>query len=154
MYDRKSNSLWSQMGMEAVAGKMAGTALSILPAEHTTWEDWKNRHPETLVLSFNTGYRRDYSRDPYRDFPMNRGEAAAVFAGDSVKLYPLKELQKAPGEISDALAGVRVKLHYDRKLHRLVVKETSGQPVNYFVAFLADLRAFYPDAPIYRYRRD
>ena len=95
MYDRQTESLWSQIAAKAVTGPMAGASLEILPAEHTSWEDWKTRHPDTQVLSFNTGYSRNYSRDPYRDMQLDRREAAAVFSAGQVKLYPLRELEKA-----------------------------------------------------------
>ena len=150
MYDRQTNSLWSQLGMQAVTGPMAGLSLSILPAEFTTWEDWSNRHPQTSVLSFNTGYVRDYDRDPYADLPMNRKEAAAVFFGGMVKLYPLEELKKAGGEVADDLQEEKIRLRYDAGAHQLAVTGEAGITVNYFIAFLADLRAFYPDAPVFQ----
>jgi len=50
-YDRKSESLWSQLKMEAVTGQMAGTKLTLLPLEHTRWDSWRQRHPATTVLA-------------------------------------------------------------------------------------------------------
>ena len=50
MYDRGTNSLWSQLLGEAVAGPMKGRKLEQLPAEVTTWSAWRERHPDTLVL--------------------------------------------------------------------------------------------------------
>lgn len=146
MYDRKTTSLWSQLGMQAVAGPMAGASLPILPVEHTTWGDWQRRYPDTAVLSFNTGYARDYSGDPYRSLPMNRQEAAAVFVRGAVKLYPLSELAKAGKPVEDLFNGKRLQLHYDRQNKQLRIRDDDGQAVGHFVAFLADLRAFYPTA--------
>lgn len=162
MYDRQTESLWSQMAAKAVTGPMAGASLEILPAEHTSWEDWKTRHPDTQVLSFNTGYSRNYSRDPYRNLPLDRREAAAVFSAGQVKLYPLRELEKAEKdgqEVVEELAGNKLTIRYDRKLHRLSITSVAGEgggtgePVRQFIAFLADLRAFYPDAEIFQYKR-
>lgn len=50
MYDRASNSLWTQITGEAVAGPMKGAKLEELPSEMTTWRVWKSKHPDTLVL--------------------------------------------------------------------------------------------------------
>ncbi len=50
MYDRQTDSLWSQLLGEAVDGPMEGTQLDFLPAQHTTWADWKAQHPDTLAL--------------------------------------------------------------------------------------------------------
>ena len=50
MYDRETDSLWSQLLGEAVAGPLQGTKLDFLPSWHTTWEDWKKTYPDTLAL--------------------------------------------------------------------------------------------------------
>ncbi len=35
----------------------------------TTWGEWKRRHPDTMVLSLNTGYQRDYGEGvAYRQY--------------------------------------------------------------------------------------
>ena len=65
MYDHQTESLWSQISMEAVAGPLTGTKLQHVFLEHTTWGEWKRVHPSTLVLSTKTGYHRNYDRDPY-----------------------------------------------------------------------------------------
>lgn len=61
MYDRQTNSLWSQLLGEAVAGEMTGTKLEFVSSWMTTWADWKAQYPETLALQ--KGYYG--SRDPY-----------------------------------------------------------------------------------------
>ncbi len=35
-----------------------------IPVQHTTWLDWKTRHPDSLVLSTDTGYKRNYRNSP------------------------------------------------------------------------------------------
>ena len=64
MYDRQTNSFWSQLLGEAVQGEMLGTKLEFLPAFQTTWEDWKASHPDTVALE--KGYFGDY--DPYLNY--------------------------------------------------------------------------------------
>jgi hypothetical protein len=52
MQDRETNSWWSMVEGKSTLGKLAETPLVVLPiAEKTTWENWKNLHPNTLVLS-------------------------------------------------------------------------------------------------------
>ena len=68
LYDRQTGSLWSQVLSKAITGPLKGMALPSLPAAHTTWRDWSERHPDTLVLSTNTGFKRDYRRSPYLDY--------------------------------------------------------------------------------------
>lgn len=50
MYDQQTQTLWSQLLGEAVEGPLKGTKLEYVPAIHTTWEDWKTQHPDTLAL--------------------------------------------------------------------------------------------------------
>lgn len=50
MYDRATNSYWSQLLARAICGPKAGTHLEVLPAETTTWANWRAAHPETDVL--------------------------------------------------------------------------------------------------------
>ena len=58
MYDRQTDSLWSQFLGVAVTGEFQGTALVPLASTLTDWETWKRLHPETLVLD-QGGSRRD-----------------------------------------------------------------------------------------------
>ncbi len=57
MYDRATNTLWSQLTGKPVIGPLAGSEikLAILPVELTTWGEWRAAHPDTDVLSLNTG---------------------------------------------------------------------------------------------------
>ena len=55
MYDHQTESLWSQIGMHAVAGPLTGEKLTPVFLEHTTWGEWRAAHPATLVLSTKTG---------------------------------------------------------------------------------------------------
>lgn len=64
MYDRETESLWSQLLGESVSGEMLGTSLEFLPTWHTTWAEWKEMHPETLAL--RKGSRG--GRDPYAGY--------------------------------------------------------------------------------------
>ena len=50
MYDRQTDSLWSQFLGEAVEGPMAGTKLQLVASQLTIWSVWKEEHPDTLVL--------------------------------------------------------------------------------------------------------
>ncbi|MBV6657640.1 MAG: DUF3179 domain-containing protein [Devosiaceae bacterium] len=62
MYDAATQSLWSTMRGVPVVGPLVGqgVVLPSLAIVTTTWGDWKRRHPDTTVLSLETGHRRDY----------------------------------------------------------------------------------------------
>ncbi len=65
MYDRQTESLWSHFTATAVVGVLTGTTLETLPVSTVSWADFKTAHPEGLVLSRDTGFTRDYGRNPY-----------------------------------------------------------------------------------------
>ena len=50
MYDRQTQSLWSQLLGAAIQGPMEGTRLEMLPANFTTWGVWRQEHPDGMVL--------------------------------------------------------------------------------------------------------
>ncbi|MFQ5743119.1 MAG: DUF3179 domain-containing protein [Acidobacteriota bacterium] len=71
MFDERTHSLWSTLTGTPVVGRLAGSKLQLrsYPVVTTTWEEWKTIHPETTVLSLDTGYERDYSEGAaYRDY--------------------------------------------------------------------------------------
>jgi hypothetical protein len=71
MYDHATKSLWSTFGGTPVVGPLVGKGIALKPlyVVTTTWKDWKQRHPQTLVLSLDTGHQRDYSEGAaYREY--------------------------------------------------------------------------------------
>ena len=68
MLDRQTQSVWNQMLLGSQCGMDRGTELTRLPVVETTWEDWKNRHPNTTVITPNTGFLRPYFEYPYGDY--------------------------------------------------------------------------------------
>ena len=72
LYDRESESLWSQLMGQAITGKYKGAELATLPLTHTTLSLWRQENPGSLILSEHTGYSRDYERNPYEGYEKNR----------------------------------------------------------------------------------
>ncbi len=116
MYDAQTLSLWSNLTGEAVAGPLlsSGTRLPMLALTVTSWKEWRTLHPETTILSPETGYRRDYSAgaayghyfaSPDTMFPVwtrdDRLEAKAW-------IYALRSGTKARAYQLDLLASERV----------------------------------------------
>jgi Protein of unknown function (DUF3179)/Galactose oxidase, central domain len=66
--DSATHSLWSQFDGKAIAGPEKGKKLPQLASILTTWALWKAFHPNTLVLSTDTGFARDYRSDPFTDY--------------------------------------------------------------------------------------
>jgi hypothetical protein len=65
MYDRQTETWWQQATGEAIAGELTGTQLEFYLATIISWQDFKTSYPQGTVLSRETGYLRDYGRNPY-----------------------------------------------------------------------------------------
>jgi len=68
MYDRETESLWQQLTGEAIVGEMTGIKLARLPAQIISFEQFASAYKDVLVLSRETGFRRDYGRNPYAGY--------------------------------------------------------------------------------------
>lgn len=74
MFDEETMSLWSMLEGKPVVGALvdAGLQLSSHAAVTTTWGEWRAEHPDTTVLSLDTGHQRDYREGAaYRDYFSN-----------------------------------------------------------------------------------
>lgn len=85
MYDRATDSLWPQMLAAAISGPHEGAYLEEFQVIWTTWEQWREQHPETVVLTEDTGYVRNYGGDPYGQYNPRDG----YYADDSTLFGPL-----------------------------------------------------------------
>ena len=84
MYDRDTGSLWPQIAGTAIAGEREGETLEEVDLVWTTWERWQEQHPDTEVLSTNTGFARNYNRDPYGSYNPTGG-----YYGSDGTMFPL-----------------------------------------------------------------
>lgn len=75
-YDRTTETLWDQIIAEGIVGPLTGKKLELIPITMTRWGKWKAAHPDTEVLSTDTGFDFDYSEDAYGKY---RHEAGLMF---------------------------------------------------------------------------
>ena len=68
MWDRQTESWWQQFTGEAIVGELAGERLDILPASIISFADFTAAHPESVVLSKETGFSRAYGTNPYAGY--------------------------------------------------------------------------------------
>lgn len=50
MKDRQSETLWSQVRLQAVEGAMVGTRLELLASNQMTWQEWASQFPDTTLV--------------------------------------------------------------------------------------------------------
>lgn len=60
--DRQTGSRWQQSTLTAISGPLKGTHLKMYPFLLTTWEEWRQLHPNTLVLKPLPGYAARLAR--------------------------------------------------------------------------------------------
>ena len=165
LYDRQTESLWSQIRRQAVSGPMKGMKLQAIAAEHTQWADWKQRYPATRVLSTDTGYQRDYSRNPYAGYGVNRNlyfpveqqdqryhpkeSVLGVELAGEFKAYPFTELKKSTETVHDTLAGQRIMIKYDQAHNAASAVDAQGELLPAVTAYWFAWYAFHPDTGVY-----
>ncbi|MCU7812119.1 MAG: DUF3179 domain-containing protein [Candidatus Thiodiazotropha sp. (ex Notomyrtea botanica)] len=165
LYDRKTESLWSQMMKQAVSGDLQGTKLSLLTSQNTTWKDWRTAHPDTVVLSRETGYARNYSRNPYagyedqRDlyFPVSgidpryhpKQATLGIELNGKHKAYPYVELDRSGGRVEDSFAGQDLIVRYDRTHQSAWVETPQGERLPTIESFWFAWMAFHPDSEVF-----
>lgn len=73
LYDRATETLWDQIEAEGIVGPLTGERLSLFPVSVATWSKWRAAHPDTLVLSTDTGFDFDYTQDHYANYRDSAG---------------------------------------------------------------------------------
>ena len=71
MYDRNTDTVWNAITGEPAFGPLvtSGVVLDVLPVVVTDWASWLEAHPETSVLSLDTGFLRNYTNGAaYSDY--------------------------------------------------------------------------------------
>ena len=163
MYDRQTESLWSQVRREAVTGIMAGKELEVLPSTLTTWEKWLNKYPETEVLSLATGFNRDYSKDPYEDyyttpksffsfFTTETEEDKMLVAGitfkGKAKAYPIEILRRQK-KIEDLLADTQLTISFDPETDRIEILTEPDNQLVPMILYWFVWKAIYPETSLF-----
>jgi len=85
MYDRETDSEYPQILGTGITGPNEGAGLSEVRVFWAEWGDWRERHPDTQVLSTETSFMRDYQRDPYGGYNPPQG----YYAEGSRVMFPV-----------------------------------------------------------------
>lgn len=77
MYDRAMEAWWPQILATSIPGPWNEepeiNSLREIRLIWTTWQRWQKQHPDTQVLSTDTGYAKNYNHDPYGSYNPRRG---------------------------------------------------------------------------------
>ncbi len=163
LYDRETQSLWSQIESTALTGKARGSRLKVLRSAQTQWGDWKSRHPNTTVLSTKTGHRRDYGRTPYGGYahseklifpaptdPRYHPKMPTLglrVPGGVARAYPAQEVAAAGGLVEEEFAGQPIAVRYDEK--KQVFDVEAPDTVEVIEGYWFAWSAFHPETSVF-----
>lgn len=127
MFDRRTESLWQQFNGKAIVGDYTGTQLTQIPSQIISFKQFKQSYPEGKVLSKETGYNREYGKNPYRGY-------------DNIENTPFLFGSKTDGRLPPMEKVIGVKLGNETKTYpysttrnKHVINDTiSGTPVAIF----------------------
>jgi len=150
LYDRETESLWSQIMGQAVAGELVGEKLEAFPVSHTTWRDWVKQHPDTQVLSTDTGYSRDYGRNGVNqrapDTYHPKEQVIGLEIDGVFKAYPFAELEKNnQSQFQDSINGVSITIDWDSENRSVELFDSSGKRIAGIQGFWFAWFAFHSD---------
>ncbi len=164
MYDRLEESYWQQETGVAIIGDAAvrEEKLKPVPMASVFWEDWKESHPETQVLSRETGHTRDYDRYPYGSYEEDgdlyfgientdnrlplKAPGFGFNIGESNKFYQTEDIPKDT-QIDDVINGEQVIIRNQSGI--ITMTTAAGEELVPIRTFWFAFAAFHPDAEIY-----
>jgi hypothetical protein len=168
LYDRETESLWSQILGEAISGELVGQKLRAIPISHTTWRDWLNQHPDTMVLSDDTGFSRDYSRNPYQGYEKFRSlyfqvnnkaldtyhpkeQVVGVELEGVFKAYPFVELEKQGlAKFEDTVKGIPITIVWDSVNRSVKLYDKNNERIAGVQGFWFAWFTFHPDTLVFK----
>lgn len=167
MYDEQTQSWWQQAVGQAIVGELTGTVLQSVPTWMESWEEFRSREADGLVMA-EPAYNRSYGRNPYAGYDsLNRpflysGEAPphgieplsrVVRVGD--RAWPLDRLSKEQ-QISEA--GVQIswqagqasaldsaEIDKGKDVGSIRVRDAEGRDLPHDVMFAFAFDAFWPE---------
>ena len=151
---------------KAVSGSLKGTTLQDIPVTVAQWSDWKKKYPSTQVLSLNTGYLRDYGRNPYEGytasdklmFPLEKirlelapkARVVGIFLNGVAKAYSLEGLgRRKGGRMEDRFGETPVVIEWIQELDDVKVHDILGKPIPAVRTYWFVWQLFYPDTEVY-----
>lgn len=156
LYDRATESWWSQLLATAIRGPRTGDRLSLVPSSLTSWGEWQQLHPNTAVLLppphsntlrgpdatfeyFSPKYPRQREQligwtSGDRDRPDPRRLVVGVSANGEARAYPFDVVAEAD-VVNDRVGGLpvvitvtpgRTLVAYERRLDGRVLEFEPG----------------------------
>lgn len=166
MYDRETESWWQQAIGEAIVGEMTGVELRQLPSWMESWDQFRSRNPDGLVME-EPEYNRAYGRNPYQGY--DRSARPFLYNGENPpydipplervvrvgnRAWPLTRIRTEGGvreagvsiswERGQASALDHGTIAKGRDVGTVRVRDAQGRDVPHDVIFAFAFHAFWP----------
>ncbi len=165
LYDRASESLWSQFRGDAIAGRFSGEGLEALEVRQESFAMWRKRHPDTKVLLAPEDVRIAYMPgggpyEPYYQvdkapFPVH-GEDQRFHAKEMVlgvvvdgrpRAYIGSIVARDGGSLVDKMGGRSIRVEFLPR--ERVFRYDTPEDVEVTEAFWFAWKAWHPDTEIW-----
>jgi hypothetical protein len=163
MYDRATESLWSQIRGDAIAGALSGRRLPRVASRQETLASWLERHPDSRVLS-PPSEKLDYRYSPFTSYWLSNRAPSRVDAQDprfhakevlvgvrkdgKARAYLGSLVTQAGGSVDDEFQGRKIHLEYSSR-DASFRYEIPGD-VEVTEAYWFAWKAFHPDTEVWR----
>jgi len=114
-----------------------------------------------LVLSDQTGFKRDYNRDPYEGYDTSphlifnvdklsnqfhpKEKIVGIELEGLTKAYPFSELATLEQPVQDTLNKIPILVFYDNKSQTATIQDAAGEELPSVVGFWFAWYAFHPE---------
>lgn len=145
MYDRQTDSLWQQSIGESIAGSYYGLQLEHVRFQLMTVSEIRQKYPDALILSEDTGYQRNYNNNPYAGYEetesfifgpskqSNRFHPKEIFTvlkiDGQVAGFPQKELMN--GAVERLLINERI-ITAEKKDGEISITDEKGNEIPFY----------------------
>ena len=170
LYDRETESLFSQIPGKAISGTFKGKSLDKIPVHHTQWRAWRKEHPDSKVMSRKTGYQRDYDRYPYRGYEQSmqlmtvvehrdrryhpKDLVIGLSRGNEARVWPFHELQQTEGRFRDEFDDKTVTVEYNDNTQSARILDAEGNLLPATTGFWFAWMTFYPHSSVFQANPD
>ena len=169
LYDRQTETLWSQILSKGISGPLKGQKLTMIESSQTRWSKWLKQNPNTKVLSTQTGFSRDYRSSPYGNydnntnlyFPVSRESrryhpkerVLGITINGKTKAYPFAELAKlGTTQLRDNFQGQALTINFDVPNRDGNIRDAAGRPVDLVNSFWFAWYAFHQNTAVFTAR--
>jgi hypothetical protein len=164
MYDRETESLWSQFLGRAISGPLAGKTLKRVRIRQEDLTSWRTRVGQTKVLARPYPDKIDYRFSPFEKYVVEDGARFPVKAHDErfhakelvlgvvadgkARAYLGSLLTREGGWVEDVFRGRKIQIDYSSDLS--VFRWEAPDDVEVTEAYWFAWKAFHPDTDVWK----